>query len=174
MKNFINYGGFLIITCLLSNLSFAQDATQRQTMDQSTMTDPGQSQRFMNDLNKRNPNTLNQNIEWVDNKDGHYGNYTLDSVIYMTRYDKKGNFQGTYAKKDWNDESVPVSLKTSFDRSTYRGSAVSSYWESTEPNNKTYYMELRNDKGKSSNVWANDRGKFSTTPYSQTPVTPNK
>jgi len=174
MKKLINYTGCLIITCLLSNFSFAQDATQRQTMDQSRMTDPTQSQRFMSDLNRRNPNTLNQNIEWMDNKDGHYGSYTLDNVNYMTRYDKKGSFQGTFSKKDWNDASVPASLKSSFDRSTYKGSEVASYWESTEPNNKTYYMELRDDKGKNSTVWANDRGKFSTTPYSQTTVTPDK
>jgi|GEM_PF-1202637 len=172
MKKIMNHAAFLFLAVLLSNFGFAQDVTQRQTMDKSLMTDPTKSQQFLNDLNRRDPNTVNQNIEWTDNEYGHYGTYSLDNVNYMTRYDQKGNFQGTYRKKDWSDASVPASLKSSFDKSTYKGSDVSSYWESADPTNKTYYFELSNDKGKNSKVWADDKGKFSTKPYTQKSTPP--
>lgn len=88
----------------------------------------------------------------------------------MTRYDKKGNYVETLTKKDWNDGNVPTDLKTSFNKSMYKNAQVTSYWQVSDADQKGYYIEMNDRRGKSSNMWVDGSGKFTTTPYTTKPI----
>lgn len=162
MKRMINYFSCMMLTALLTTTVFAQ--VKQGVQEPRPLTDKTMSQRLQKDLNTRNAKTGDQSIDWSDSGNGYYGTYSIDQTNYMTRYDKKGNYVETLTRKEW-DENVSSSLRTSFDESPYKGNQVNSYWEVSDPNKKGYYMEMSDPTGKVSRVWADDKGKFSDTPY---------
>ncbi|CAN5253450.1 hypothetical protein BH09BAC3_BH09BAC3_19650 [soil metagenome] len=155
MKKMRNYFSALAICVAFVTVTAAQDAI--------LITNP-KSEMMLKDLNTRNPNTVNQKVDWVSNEYGNSGMYTVNNVNYMTRYDGDGNYIETYKKRDWNDAELPASLKSAFNSSNYKDSNVTSFWESSDYTNKGYYMELTDRSGQASKVWVDDKGKFNTTP----------
>ena len=67
-------------------------------------------------------------------------------------------------RKDWNDKSVPASIRSAYQRSSYNLKQITSYWEVTDVLTVGYYFELVDDQNKATKVWANDKGKFSGKP----------
>lgn len=168
MKKVIYYFSCIAASMLLTQAVYAQ--TQNQAIDKNaprSLTDPAMSERLQKDLNTRNTQTTNQPISWFDSGDGYYGTYSNEDQNYMTRYDKKGNYIETMRRKEWND-MVPSDLRSSFDQSSYKSQLVTNYWEVSDPNRKGYYLELNDNSGKITKVWADDKGNFSTTPYKAT------
>jgi len=161
MKKIMNYT--LGMMCmLLSSAAFSQS--------QPVAADQAHSQMMMKDLNTRNPKTMDQTVDWRNTDYGYSGMYSVDNENYMTRYDKKGNYVETLTKKDWNDGNVPTDLKTSFDKSMYKDAQVTSYWQVSDANQKGYYIEMNDSRGKSSNMWVDGSGKFTATPYTTKPI----
>lgn len=133
------------------------------------LTDVAMSQRLTSDWHSRNSSLKDQSVAWFNTNDGYIGTYTVDSLDFMSRYDAKGEYIETMNRKEW-DETIPMDIKSSFDNSMYKSQHVTSYWEISDPFRKGYYMELKDDQNKVTRVWADDKGKFSTTPYPGKPL----
>lgn len=161
MKKNRNYAICLMLTGLMSASAFAQ-STSENKYEPRSLNDRTISDQLQKDLYKRNSNLSNQPVSWFDAGDGYYGIYSHNDHEYMTRYDKKGNYKETMTKKEWNDK-VPASVRTSFDDSPYKDQQVANYWEVSDPDKKGYYLELNDDKGKVSRLWANEKGEFANT-----------
>jgi len=132
------------------------------------VADSTMSKRLTSDWNARNSALKDQSVDWFASNDGYFGTYSIDEKDYMARYDREGNFIETMNRKEW-DEMIPTSLKSSFDKSIYKSQQVTSYWEVSDPYRKGYYMELMDKQDKITYVWADENGKFTTTPYTGKP-----
>lgn len=180
MKEKIKHGFYLLVLLAeLSNMSFAQtqDTNQpdpnRVVENQKLVVDKNVNQRLQSDFQSRNPSLpANQNITWYQTGNGYYGTYDVAKINYIIRYDKKGNYIETFTKKDWDDNTNPQ-LKTALEQSPYKQSKITGYWESSNPNQKGYYLELVDNKGKS-RVWVNNKNQFSPTPFSSITTDENK
>lgn len=166
MKKILNIFSCLLVSALLVTNAYAQ-TPQNQTSPRP-LSDRTMSDMLQKDLSNRNTNLSNQQFSWFESNDGFYTNYSHDNADYMSRYDKQGNYVESMRKSNW-DHQVPAYLRTSFDNSPYKTQDVSGYWEVSDLDRKGYYMELSDDKGKMTKVWADDKGKFSTTPYKGKP-----
>jgi hypothetical protein len=156
---------FLILTLACVTMMSAVWAQNTPTSDNpKTLSDPTMSGKLREDLSNRNSQLGSTTVDWYDTGTGYYGTYTIGSNTYMTRYDKQGNYLETYEKGDWSRSDVPPSIKSAYSNSAYKDREVTGYWKSSDPDRKGYYMELRDKQGKTSRVWADDQGKFSTTP----------
>lgn len=162
MKQNMNYTLGMLFCLLLSSAAIAQ--SQHATVDQA------QSKIMMKDLNTRNPKTIDQMVDWMNTDYGYIGTYSVDNEHYMTRYNKKGTYVETLTKKDWNDGNVPTDLKSSFDKSMYKDSQVTSYWQVSDGNQKGYYIEMNDSRGMSSNMWVDGNGTFTAMPYDTKPT----
>lgn len=137
------------------------------------LKDQMMSDRLGKDLNTRNSMTQNQTINWYQTNYGFYGNYSAGGANYMTRYDAQGNYVETLRRDEWNNNSnIPNSLRNAYGQSPYKDQTVTGYWSVTDPGKSGYYMELRDNKGTTSRVWADSQGKFTTQPYSSSVSTP--
>jgi hypothetical protein len=170
MTQITKYTICFMLAGLISGAAFAQStpSTSESKYEPRSLNDRTVSDRLQKDLYTRNSNIANQPITWYDMGDGYYGTYSSNNQNYMTRYDKKGSYIETMTKKEWND-NVPESVKNSFNSSNYKGQQVTGFWEVTDTDRKGYYLELSDDKGKVSRVWANDKGELSTKPYGSRP-----
>jgi hypothetical protein len=153
---------------LLGQASWAQtnpspQPNQQGKQEPRTLSDKNMSSKLQQDLGSRNKQLNNQQVSWYDAGYGYYGTYDLDGKSYMERYDRQGNYVETLTRRDW-DNTIPSSSRTAFDNSAYKGQQVIGYWESTNPQNKHSYFELRDNTGKTSRVWADDNGKFGPQP----------
>lgn len=166
MKKIIQTVGFLLVSALLVNTAYAQ--TQQSQTSPRPLLDKTMGDRLQKDLSSRNSNHATQQFNWFESNDGYYTNYSQDNVEYMSRYDKQGNYVESMRKATWNDQ-VPTDLKTSFDKSPYKTHDVSGYWEVSDLNRKGYYMEFKDDQGKVTKVWADEKGRFSSVPYKGKP-----
>jgi hypothetical protein len=143
----------LLLSILMTSVAYAQDAYPRP------LTDKTVGDNLSKDWGQRNPGTENPGVQWFDVGDGYYGTYNTGTTPYMTFYDRDGAFVQTYKKGDWN--SVASKVKSSYDGSAYKNQEVTGYWESSDPSKKGYYLEVKDDNGKSSRVWANEKGEMS-------------
>lgn len=133
------------------------------------LTDKTMTTRLQQDVTKRNSSLGNASINWYDAGYGYYGTYSLNDQTYMARYDQKGNYVETLTRKEWNDQ-IPQSTRDAFSQSSYGSQQVTAYWESTDPGKKGSYFELSDGTGKSSRVWSDGTGKFSTQPAGGSPA----
>jgi hypothetical protein len=134
------------------------------------VSDQNMKSQMQSDLASRNSDLRDNSVNWWDSGNGYYyGTYSINDADYMARYDQTGKYIETYKKGTW-DSDVPSNLKTSFDQSPYANQQVVSYWTSNDPNKSGYYMELRDNSGKNTNVWVDSSGKFSTTAPSPAPA----
>jgi hypothetical protein len=166
MKKVNNYFSAAFLSMVFMSAGYAQISgnMNANTQEQSApkkLTDPSMSQRLQSDLTGRNPLIGDSQVTWMDAGNGYVGTYSTNNVNYMTNYDKDGTYMGSYRKAQWDTE-VPSSIRTSFEQSSYKGQNVTGYWESADPAMKGYYLEIDNGKGRTSKVWADDKGKFST------------
>lgn len=166
MKKLFYSFSFLLVSALLVNTAYAQ--TPQSQSSPRPLSDKTMSDRLQKDLSNRNSGVSNQQLNWFESNDGFYTNYSINNEEYMTRYDKQGNYIESMRKKVWNDQ-VPANIRTSFDNSNYKSQKVSGYWELSDNNRKGYYMELKDDNGKMTKVWVDDKGKFSSTPFKGKP-----
>ncbi len=157
----------LCITLAASTSGYAQN-TQGDKNAPQKLTDATMNKQLASDWNTRNPTLKDQPVNWFGANDGYYGTYSIDNKEYMSRYDNKGKYIETMNRKEW-DEMVPMNLKSSFDNSKYESQEVTSYWEVSDNNRKGYYMELKDDQNKITRLWADENGRFTTTPYSGKP-----
>ena len=158
----MNYLNCVILsTCLVTTL-YAQDNQLILTDDipPKTLSDQVMTQRLQKDWNKRNSKSQNVPVEWFEMRDGFYGTYSSNNQHYRALYDANGNYIETLKKSDWNSK-VPSPVKSSFELSNYKSQKVTGYWELASQ--KVYYLELTDDQGKISRLWANEKGDFSTT-----------
>ncbi len=160
----IKYIPGIVLSLFLTNFVYAQEAMviQADQIPSHAITDQATSQKLQQDWIKRNSKIKSQPVEWHEIRDGYYGTYTSNNQQYMTVYDMEGNYIETLKKSDWNSKS-PNPLQSSFDLSTYRTQEIRSYWEVVDPNVKGYYIELSDENGKISRLWANEKGDFTTT-----------
>ncbi|MBL7856502.1 MAG: hypothetical protein JNM57_02345 [Cyclobacteriaceae bacterium] len=154
MKKITIYFSCLLLSAVMGNVAYAQESGYPRPLTDKTVGD-----NLSKDWGQRNPGTQNPSVQWYDAGDGYYGTYNTGSTPYMTFYDRDGSYVQTYKKGDWND--VNSTLKSSFDGSTYKDQEVTGYWESSDPSKKGSYLEVKDDKGKSSRVWANEKGDLS-------------
>ncbi len=155
---------FFMIFIMIIDVSFAQ--TPHVTPDPyvpTPLTDQTLGTEMQKDFTTRNPNMKDLPVSWYQFSEGFYGTYTNDSVLYMSRYDKKGRYVETLKKAEWKDGVNPT-LKTSFDRSQYKGQEITGYWEAVNPTKKTYYLEITDENGNPSYIWVDEKGNFSSKP----------
>ena len=155
----MNFGCLLLAFTFVSS-AFAQTALQ----EPKAVEDQSMNELLESDLNFRNSEIGTPIITWWDSGDGYYGAYSRGSEEYRSCYDKKGNYIQTLVRKNWNDNSVPTSIKSAYGRSSYNLKQVTSYWEVTDVLTVGYYFELVDDQNKASKVWADGKGKFSNKP----------
>jgi len=169
MKKMVIYFNCVLLCAMIMNVDvLAQD--QNLPPDRP-LSDKGMSERLAKDLNSRNAITMSQPISWWSTDYGFYGTYMVDSMDYLTRYDKQGKYLETLTRKVWNN-SVPVPVANAFNQSQFKNVPVIEYWEVTDPNRKGYLLKL-NDNGKEQRLWINDQGKLSTKPYAIPGIKPN-
>lgn len=154
MKRITHYLSCLLLSALVVNFAYAQDNGYPRPLTDKTVGD-----RLSKDWGQRNAGTQTPNIQWYDAGDGYYGTYNRGNTPHMSFYDKDGGYVQTYKKGDWN--SVPSTVKSSYDGSAYNGQEVTGYWESSDPSRKGYYLEVKDAQGKSSRIWANEKGELS-------------
>jgi hypothetical protein len=168
MKRITNYFIGLVVTGLISTAAVGQTNTTNLNAPKP-LTDRSVSDKLYQDLQQRNSSVSDQPISWFDAGQGYYyGTYSYNNQDYMTRYNMDGVYIETLTKKEW-DANVPAPLRSSFESSPYHSQQVSSYWEVSDANRKGYYLELNDGKGKQSRIWGNEKGEFSTKPYSPKP-----
>ena len=185
IKKIMTHVGFLALSGILMTNIHAQSgqpttptpkplqSTGTQTGVPSPLTSQTMSDNLLKDLNTRNSMTQNQTINWYQTNYGFYGNYNLGAANYMTRYDAQGNYVETLRREEWNNNSnVPNALRNAYGQSPYKDQIVTGYWSVTDPGKSGYYMEVRDNKGTTSRVWADSQGKFTTQPYSSSVSTP--
>lgn len=160
MKKIANYFSCLLLSALIVNVAYAQDQGNGYPRP---LTDKTVGDKLSKDWGQRNPGTQTQNpsVQWYDAGDGYYGTYNNDNTPHIAFYDRDGGYVQTYKKGDWS--SVSSAVKSAFDGSTYKDRVVTGYWESSDPSKKGYYLEVKDDKGKTSRLWSNDKGEFSST-----------
>ncbi len=127
------------------------------------LTDGEVSQKLQRDWSKRNAATKNQLVKWYVSGDYFYGTYTNNNHPYMALYDTEGNYIETLKKSEWNSK-VPNPVRSSFDLSDYKKQEVIAFWIVSDPGKMGYYLELIDDLGKESRIWANEKGDFSVIP----------
>ena len=165
MKKLFYSFSFLLVSALLVNNAYAQT---QQSQTSPRLYDKAMGERLQKDLNNRTADISNQQLDWFESKDGFHTNYSINNEEYMSRYDKQGNYIESMRKRTWDDQ-VPMDIRTSFDKSAYKAQNVSGYWEVSDLDRKGYYMELKDDNGKVTNVWVDDKGRFSSIPYKGKP-----
>lgn len=169
MKKMIAYCSALALCAIFAASTVGH--TQITPVDKNAprkLTDSTMSERLALDWNTRNSKLKDQSVDWFDSNDGYFGTYTIDSIDYMTRYDKEGNYIETMNRKEW-DEMIPRGVKSAFDNSMYKTQEVTSYWEVSDPFRKGYYMELKDNENRVTRVWADENGRFTTKPYKGEP-----
>lgn len=177
MKNLMNYMLCTLLVTGAFSATYAQTQPQvspsQNSQEPSVINDATLSERLQKDLSTRNNTIGTAPIGWYDAGYGYYGTYNVGDVNYMSRYDREGKYVETLKRGEWN-ANVPSSLRSSFDQSTYKSQSVTGYWETSDPSRKGYYLELKDDKGKMSRVWADEKGTFTTQPYSPTGTPPKQ
>jgi hypothetical protein len=167
MKKVINYFLGILAAGGLSYAASAQELSQNtkeRNLNESFPVDSTRNQRMENDLNKRNLLTKNEKVTWKYSGVGYNGTYTSNHVQYMAQYDLNGKYLETLTKKEWND-NVQEKLRSAYDQSIYKNQKVTGYWEVTDPIAKGYYLELNDNQNKPSQVWINENGNISSSPY---------
>ncbi|NOT73882.1 MAG: hypothetical protein HOP08_03065 [Cyclobacteriaceae bacterium] len=158
IKNFLP----ALLCAVALTTGFAQ--TQTTTMG-TPINDPAVSRRLQADLSYRNTKLGKSEVTWYESKGkGYYANYSIGSEKFLTRYDLDGKYMDTYTQSDWNGADVPEDLKTAYSKSAYKNSEVTGYWKASDPDKKGSYLELQNKQGKTSRVWVDEKGKFSSNP----------
>lgn len=174
MKKIVNYFICILAAGGLSHAAGAQEvaSNEKRSLSESPI-DTTRNQRMENDLNKRNSLTKNEKVTWKYSGYGYNGTYTSDFIQYMAQYDMDGKYVETLTKKEWNDD-VSAKLRSAFDQSIYKSQQVTGYWEVTDSYVKGYYLELKDNQNKTSQVWVNEDGKFSTAPPQKLGLKKNK
>jgi len=170
MKKMISYIVCTMICAIFMNLSFvqAQQSAEKDNNVSRKLTDPEMSLKLTKDWKARNTKMTNQVVNWYQSEHGYYGTYSNENKDYRSRYDKQGKYVETMVKKDWNDK-VPADVKSSFNKSRFNMQQVTSYWEVTDISKKGYLMELKDKDGNMTNVWADENGNITTSPYLSSP-----
>jgi hypothetical protein len=159
----------IVLFTFMATVLYAQ--TPSTLTDQNSpieLSDPGIRERLQKDWKKRNPKFQNQVLQWYELGDGFYGTYTRSQKNYMVLYDIQGKYVETLCESDWNG-NVSTELRSSFAMSPYKGQQVMRYWEVTDTKKRGYYLECKDDKGRISRAWVNDKGDFSITPHKRKP-----
>jgi hypothetical protein len=156
MKKIISGISFFAILFLLTISLHAQPRP---------VTDRGVIDALNTDFDKHNATTPDVEVNWYSSDYGYYGLYSINQKTYMTRYDKDTNYLETLVRKEW-DENVPSSIRNSFSKSPYQDQHVTGYWEVIDAGRNGCCLELVSANGKPSRIWGDDKGRFSTEPYS--------
>ena len=149
----------VVLFTLLSISSFAQTVLQ----EPKALSDESIAEQLQADLDFRNTDIGKPEITWWDCGYGYCGTFSR-ADDFMARYDNDGGYIQTLVKKDWNDKSIPVLIKSLFNQSAYKSFQVVKYWEVFDVGQSGGYWELQDDKNKISRVWMNNKGKLSTVP----------
>jgi len=104
-----------------------------------------------------------QPVQWSKSPFGYTGSYRLGETDYMATYDNNSHYIETYMKMDWNNPKVSSVVKSSLFTSPNKDQEVVGYWESSDPDENGYYLELKDKYGKQSNVWVDNQGNFYDT-----------
>jgi hypothetical protein len=134
-----------------------------QDADPGPGTDNSMNARLTADLNKRIPETKNNQLTWRPTKFGFFTTFTIENIDYMSVYDKQGHYRETLEKRSWDDR-VPENIRLEFGNSPYSLCSVITFWEATQTYNKDYYFELMDREGQSRYAWSDENGKFSDQP----------
>jgi hypothetical protein len=157
----------MLATASFGQTNSGQSNSKPTYQNPTTLSDPTMSSRLQTDLSGRNSQLGNNSVSWYDTGNGYYGTYSIGNENYMARYDKQGKYIDTMTKGNWNDSDVPQSLKSAYDKSNYKNQRVTGYWSLSDPSSrKGYYLETQDNNGKTSRIWADENGKFSTSPPS--------
>jgi hypothetical protein len=169
MKNIWN-GIVCLALCLF--LSVGANAQQKDTdkTDKSrasenddNTSDREITKRLSQDVYSRKPLAKDAVIVWDNTDEGYDGAYAINDEKYVARYDKQGNYVETLVERKWDDK-VPANVRSSYDNSMYKSKKVEHFWEVDEPSRKGYYLEVKDDDGKSRRIWSDREGKFSDQP----------
>ena len=129
------------------------------------VTDRGVIEGLRADFDKRNASTPDVEVNWFSSDYGYYGLYSINQRAYMTRYDKDANYMETFVRKEWND-NVSSTIRNGFSKSLYQDQHVTGYWEVVDSDRNGCCLEVTSANGKTSKIWGDDKGRFSTEPYS--------
>ncbi|MEO7990906.1 MAG: hypothetical protein ABI663_15265 [Chryseolinea sp.] len=162
--NIMRYLNCLLLLTGLANVLYAQSdrIIPADQFPAHPLSDQATGLSLQKDWSNRNSKIQNLPVQWYEIGDGYYGTYSVDNQNYMTVYDIEGHYIETLRRLEWNgNDQNPV--KSSFDLSTYRTQEVTSYWEVVDRNQKGYYLEVTDDQGKVSRLWANEKGDLSSS-----------
>jgi hypothetical protein len=115
------------------------------------------------DFSGRTPDAKDIKISWELTPDGYKGTYTVSNLIYMTWYDRMGNYKETLLQTAWDDR-VPNILKMEFGSSEFNTCSVLTYWERINADHPDYFLEVEDRDGKTLYIWADENGNFSKVP----------
>ena len=159
-----NYKSYLLAAAFaaMTVCAYAQtDANTYSTTDPK-LTDQAMSKRLSTDLTSRDSQIGNNPVSWYDGGNGYYATYTVGQDMYMARYDKKGQYIDTYTRSDWNSADANSMVKNYYGQSEYKDQEVTGFW--TSSNKKGYYLETKDNNGKTLRIYGDQSGKFSTMP----------
>ncbi|MEO7988530.1 MAG: hypothetical protein ABI663_03255 [Chryseolinea sp.] len=162
MKKIINNSLALAVASMLTLTSYAQMA---DNSDLLVVTDQKQSKNRPAGLDERVTIATDQPVEFSQSLYGYTASYMLGDTYYMATYDNQSHYIDTYKKIDWNDAEVSSLVKSALLISSYKGQEVTSYWESSNPSENGFYLEVKDKSGKLSSIWADAKGNFYDRPY---------
>ncbi len=170
MKKIVNNFLTIVAATMLTITSYAQMADNSEL---PMVSDQKIIKNLPEGMDDRVSIATDQPVEWSKTKYGYAGSYRLDETNYMATYDNESHYIETYVKIDWNNPKVSSVMKGSLLKSLYKNYEVTSYWESSDPEENGYYLELKDKTGKQFNVWADTEGNFYDRPYEYEVKTPN-
>jgi hypothetical protein len=156
---------------LITISSYAQMADNSELLD---VIDLKQNNNLPAGLDPRISIATDQPVEWSKSPYGYAASYTLDNTHYMATYDNESHYVETFKKIDWTSLEVSSVVKYSILTSAYKDQKVIAYWESSDPTEYGYYLEIKDKTGKQSNIWADTKGNFYNKPYEYNMVTLSK
>jgi hypothetical protein len=151
MKTKMGYFSYMLMFTLLTSTMYAQ----------TTGNEEGEPQNELLTTKTLNVAYYPRTVSWWDSGNGFIRKHTVDTVCYITRFNKQGDYIETLIKRTWDNRSA---LHPSFQLSQYSLQTVTGYWEVSDVNKKGYYLEMTNSNNEVSSVWADEYGKFSSMP----------
>jgi c-di-AMP phosphodiesterase-like protein len=119
-------------------------------------------------LDSRVSIATDQPVEWLKSQYGYTASYMLGETNVMATYDNESRYIETYKKIDWNSSEVSSVVKSALLTSGFKDQEVLGYWESSDPTEYGYYLELKDETGNHLSIWVDDKGNFYDRPYDYT------
>ena len=163
MKNFIS---FCLACALIGGAEImvqAQSEGGNKTRTDQTI-DAAMQKKLSKDLLTRFPLSKNSKVLWQNTGKEYIATYSYSDNNFMSRYDKRGSYQGTLIARDWETQA-PSITRNSFNNSQYKTLKIGSYWEVSEGPKRGSYIMATNEQGAPTYFFIDEQGQISDNPF---------